>query len=343
MSSSAAIVPPNPPPPSTLPLHPSPSLLERVKDLSPIDVEKELFRVKRNMGAYYAKGYYQDALHCAAEMEEAIELLMGRQTAMYASAINNVALMNKMLGNIPQAMDKYTQSLQIYRDVVGKNHSSYAATLSNLGILYRAQAEGAKGIERHELLLRAEEALGDAHALRLTLHGAHHRDTLTSLNNLAAMHRIAGRTAKAEEALLQSLATCRKHYGADALTAQTLNALGILCKSQKRLSEARSYYAEALQIRSSTIGDAHPDTIVSKHNMAELLLELGGESEARVLQEEILGVTEKIAASRTPSAPAPALSPAPAPAPAPASATAQKAPAVVEPPPYTFATRRKKQ
>ena len=332
------------------------SLLERIKDLTPIDVEKELFKVKRNMGAYYAKGYYQDALMCAAEMEEAVELLMGRQTAMYASALNNVALMNKMLGNIPQAMDKYTQSLQIYHDVVGKQHASYAATLSNLGILYRTQAEASKGMEKQELLQRAEEALGDAHTLRLSLHGPAHRETLASQINLSSLLRITDRAPKAEAALLDALQTCRQHYGHDALTAQTLNALGILCKVQQRLIEARAYYTEALHIRSSTVGDAHPDTIISKHNLAELLLQLGPEAaaEAHSLQEEILGVVEKIGSTRTATTSAAASGSASAaasavdaayahaPAPAPPSPRAAAAKAT-EPPPFTFATRRRKK
>lgn len=336
------------------------SLLERIKDLTPIDVEKELFKVKRNMGAYYAKGYYQDALMCAAEMEEAIELLMGRQTAMYASALNNVALMNKMLGNIPQAMDKYTQSLQIYHDVVGKQHASYAATLSNLGILYRTQAETSKGMEKQELLQRAEEALGDAHTLRLSLHGPAHRETLASQINLSSLLRLTDRVSKAEATLLDTLEICRQHYGQDALTAQVLNALGILCKAQQRPDEARAYYIEALHIRSSTVGDAHPDTIVSKHNLAELLLQMGPESEAEAhsLQEEILNVVEKIGSTRTaastPAATANAVddstAPAPAspvsvpiPAPSPPRTTAAAATKTTEPPPFTFATRRRKK
>jgi len=277
------------------------SLIDRIKDKTEIDAEKELFKVKRNMGAFHSKGQYSDALHCALELESAIELLMGRHTAMFASALNNVALMNKMLGNFTAAADKYTQSLVIYDEVVGRKHASYAATLHNLGVLYREQAAADKShggpdsaMEREQLLARAEEALGDAMSLRLSLLGTSHKDTISTTINLAALLRQTKRTPRAEEMLREALATARLAHGDfSSVTASCLNALGLLLKqggvavgeggegqsvkpalsSVARRREARRLYEEALHARSATLGDAHPDTNVSMHNLAELLLE----------------------------------------------------------------------
>ena len=392
------------------------SLLDRVRDLTDHDVEKELFKTKRAMGAYYSKGQYADALHCAVDLETAIEQLMGRQTSAYASALNNVALMNKMLGNADAATDKYTQSLVIYEAVVGRKHASYAATLTNLGILYREQAAAAKGMDKEQLLARAEEALSDAVTLRLEVSGPSHKDTLTARHNLAALFRLTGREKQAETLLREALATARASHGSmDAITAQALNALGLLLKSSQvpsRRAEARRLYEEALNIRSSTLGDAHPDTIVSMVNLAELLM--GGpdpgpgsgpapapvpgsgpgsgpgpghksrqqqrqqereererdeedKAEARRLQARVLAIVERIkapggtvaasaAASSAASSAAPDASSASAPAASTAGAGAgagaggsatsagakKKETAPAEPPPFTYATRRKK-
>ena len=79
-----------------------------LKGLSPIDIEKELFKIKRRMGGYYSKGMYSDALGCAIELERIVADEMGTKNAIYASCLNNVALMNKMLGHTDIAMDKYT-------------------------------------------------------------------------------------------------------------------------------------------------------------------------------------------------------------------------------------------
>lgn len=90
---------------------------------------------------------------------------------MYASCLNNIALMNKMVGNNEKAMDLYIRALQIYEDTLnrgdeegamggtndakntgagavmggnrirkGKFHASYASTLTNLGLLYKNMA-----------------------------------------------------------------------------------------------------------------------------------------------------------------------------------------------------------
>jgi len=326
-------------------------LAERIKGKSEIDVEKELFRTKRAMGAYYSKGYYTDALQCAVEIEEAIGKLMGRDTAMYASALNNVALMNKMLGSLSVAAEKYTETLVIYDKAVGRKHPSYASALNNLGILYRDQAAQSKGMDREQLLARAEEALIDALSLRTELLGAAHRDTLSTQNNVATLLRQTKREAEAEQRLQSSLALSRQAFGDyDSITAQALNALGLLCKGQKRHLEAKAFYLEALRIRSATLGDAHPDTIVSMHNLAELLLETGAEVEASALQKQILEVVGRIKPSDGGAAGAAGAAAGAVGEGQEKEALAQKAPAssppkqaaAEAPPPFTYATRRKK-
>ena len=59
-----------------------------------------------------------------------------------------------------------------------------------------------------------------------------------------------------------------------------------------RLVDAEKCYREALSIRSQTLGDPHPDTIVSMHNLAELLLVMGKQQEATELQEKIIQLVE---------------------------------------------------
>ena len=56
-----------------------------------------------------------------------------------ASAYNNVGLMNKCLGHYVVAKEAYEESLRIYGEVCGKDHGSYAAALSNLGVLERVR------------------------------------------------------------------------------------------------------------------------------------------------------------------------------------------------------------
>jgi hypothetical protein len=67
-------------------------------------------------------GSYQSALQHAMELRDRAGGLMGRRNAVYASSLNNVALMHKMLGQNEQAMDSYTEALQVYLEVRGDPH-----------------------------------------------------------------------------------------------------------------------------------------------------------------------------------------------------------------------------
>ena len=90
---------------------------------------------------------------------------------MYASCLNNVALMQKHMGNIEKSVELYTQALHIYDDCVGKKHNSYAITLANLGAGYKAYSEITKGMEKLQLLERAKEALDDAYNAMKEING----------------------------------------------------------------------------------------------------------------------------------------------------------------------------
>jgi hypothetical protein len=139
--------------------------------LPPLDAERELHKLKRTIGALHAKGDYKGALDAAQKLEATVLEEMGGDNAVYASCLNNVALMHKMLGEDEVAVDTYTRALHIYEDVTGRKHASYASTLSNIGILYRGMAEKTSGMDRLQLIERAEEALSDALDTRKEISG----------------------------------------------------------------------------------------------------------------------------------------------------------------------------
>jgi hypothetical protein len=63
--------------------------------MSPLDVEKELFKLKRQMGAYYSKAAYAEALKVANELNREVLDIMGPNNAVHASCLNNIGLMQK--------------------------------------------------------------------------------------------------------------------------------------------------------------------------------------------------------------------------------------------------------
>lgn len=79
----------------------------------------------------------------------------------------------------------------------------------------------------------------------------------------------------------------------DLLTATCLNNLGYVLKSQAKNDESKLMYEEALDIRTSILGTKHPETIVSMHNLAELLIVTGDNEKASKLQHQILEIVGK--------------------------------------------------
>lgn len=261
---------------------------------SHLDIEKDLFRLRREMTSHFTSGNYPDALKCAQTIETTAEKLYGIKTTIFASSLNNTALMFKMMGELKKAIDKYTKALQLYEDLVGSKHESYCSVLSNLGITYKLLAqEVSSDKERNDYLRHAETATVDAYALRVELKGENSKEVFESQILYASILRMKGKVEDAEFQLKATLGSCRKQFDkndTDSLvTATVINNLGHLLKQQQKYEEALPLYEEALSLRKAFLNDKHPDTIVTKHNLAELLLAMGRDEEALSLQAEIIG------------------------------------------------------
>ena len=140
-----------------------------------------------------------------------------------------------MLGEQDKALETYTAALHVYMDIAGKEHVSYAATLSNLGVLYKEMSKGrviskndldgsgdghegpvvipVKGMERQNYLDRAEEALVEARETRQKLLGETHKDTLYSAIHLASLWKLRDRPQDALVLLRESLLLAESTYG----------------------------------------------------------------------------------------------------------------------------------
>ena len=266
-----------------------------------MDIEKDLFRLRREMTSHYTKGNYPSALDCAETIEKTAADLYGAKTSIYASCLNNTALMLKMTGETKAAAEKYTKALHVYEDTVGRNHQSYASVLANVGILYKLMAqEKEAGKERDQLIRNAEMAVMDSYALRVEILGEHSKEVFESQIQYASVLSMKGDIDKAEDQLTSTLKACRKAFkekDVDSIvTATVLNNLGHLLKqqSQGRYEEAQTHYMEALSIRKAFLGEKHPDTVVSKHNLAELFMAMGKQKEAMELQDEIMEGTNLV-------------------------------------------------
>ncbi|KAL9184092.1 hypothetical protein ACHAXT_002178 [Thalassiosira profunda] len=184
--------------------------------------EEEILALQGELRAHHRHAAYDAALATAVKLLDLTSDHFGTLHPATASAHNNVGLMHKMLGNYVQAREAYHESLRIYGEVVGKDHASYAAALSNLGMLERgrvleSEAEGDEeqnesavgnneegvelgelrdgnapesskmsALERMQLNESAIEYFDEAYRIRLSELGANHPHTITSRSQLGA-------------------------------------------------------------------------------------------------------------------------------------------------------------
>lgn len=124
-------------------------------------VEEEILALQSDLQTHHRHAAYSDALPIAQKLLELASSHFGDSHPASASAYNNVGLMNKMMGNYAEAREAYHSSLRIYGEVVGKDHASYAAALSNLGMLERGrvlESEAEEGDEDEDSTDGAEES-----------------------------------------------------------------------------------------------------------------------------------------------------------------------------------------
>jgi len=120
--------------------------------------------------------------------------------------------------------------------------------------------------------------------------GPDHRDTLASVDRLAYLLRMQGRSADAEPLLREAVDRGRRALGADdPQTLTSADSLGCLLYATGRLPEAESCLTEVVERRRRALGDGHPDTLFSVDNLGYVLRARGRLPEAESMLREAMG------------------------------------------------------
>ncbi|CAM9163039.1 unnamed protein product [Phaeothamnion confervicola] len=167
--------------------------------------------------ALFNRGMYEDALRAAALQLQQSDAHFGRAHPATASALNNVALMHKMRGDLAKSIDAYSDALAAYRAALGtEDHPSFATALSNLGLVYRALADAAGTPKVHRVAYHEQARQHFARALEIrgeTL-AAGHPDVEMARNNAAVEEgAAAGDKTSAEAGLRRSVARLEDAVG----------------------------------------------------------------------------------------------------------------------------------
>jgi len=159
-------------------------------DQSPIqmpdkDTELKLADLQATITEEYKRGNFKQALSSSQDLLKQTQQHFGFTVdhPATASAMNNVGLMHKLLGNFTEARQHYVGAMRVYASVCGRDHASYAMTLHNLGNLNKSQVHfdtSLKATERLSLVEAAMEYLEEAYAIRMAELGAEHPHTIAT-------------------------------------------------------------------------------------------------------------------------------------------------------------------
>ena len=153
------------------------------------------------------KLYEQGNFSKATEyFEEAAKLAsaFGINNVYVTTSLNNLALMNQLMGEYSKAESLYRQVLDIQKSVSGKKSSVYAMNLGNLAELYKKMKE----YEKAESLYRQALDITKKKIFRKS-----NPDYVLHLNNLAVLYQDMGEYAKAEPLYRQTLDIREKVVG----------------------------------------------------------------------------------------------------------------------------------
>lgn len=188
--------------------------------------------------------------------------------AMFARQVGTVL---HGLGDYANAVEFYSQALDIRTRELGEAHIDTVDCHNSLGLTYDDMGVHAKALYHHEKCL----------AGKLSAFGAQHVSMAVCFNNLGNVHRNLKAWDKAIECYEQSLAIKLKHHTApNAEMATTYNNLGLVCHDMGNDTAAMEHFRKSMAIYTESLGADHPDTVAPCNSLGVALQKTGNVEEA---------------------------------------------------------------
>ena len=166
---------------------------------------------------------------------------------------------------------------------MGKEHSDYVSSISDLGIYYNHLGNYERAIEL------GSQALN----IRKKVLGEKHPDNARFLNNLAKTYERAGNYPKAIELGTQALKLLENNAGEERHYAIILINLANAYNAAGNYSKAIELGTQSLMIRERVWGKEHPDYAKALYNLANYYCDLGDHAKALELGTRALEIRRK--------------------------------------------------
>ncbi len=208
------------------------------------------------------------------------ETIYGPNDLRVASVLNNLAILEGIVGDQEDAIVHHERALEIKEEQLGPNHPDVAVSLMNSALLH-SQARPDKARRLYERALGiVENSLAGDHPVRAVL-----------LSNLANLDRRSGQYQQAIDRLAIARTIFETRYGLEnARVAAVIENEALVVARLGSPEKALVAHRRALQIREGLYDGAHADIANSLNNIAILLRKLGETQEALAVYERALRV-----------------------------------------------------
>ena len=264
------------------------SLRESSVNLERTDEQRRRIRAAmaqdKRAGELYRQGQYVESAELLTRVLSELGEVLGKNHPDYVRSLDNLAGLNRSMGNLAKAEQLNTESTSISKIVYGKYHPNYTLSLSGLARIKEA-------LGKYD---EAESLFQETIMIRERVHGKRHPTYAQSLSNLAILYMRSGKLADAEPLLLESEAIEKEALGTNHPSyATTINNLAGLSELMGDYEHAEQYYLEAKAIWESELGKNHPRYGTSLNNLAMLYEKKGDYARAEPLLIESKSIAEK--------------------------------------------------
>ncbi len=219
-------------------------------------------------------GRFVEGLELVQRQMEVRRRYLDENTIIIAQSYMEIGRFFDSLGDHSEAERAILKGLEIYSNVLGRDHPETAPALSSLGTLYADRGD----FERAEPYLRENLAVIQAGYPEASNQHNH------ALVRLGLLYFHMGDFIRAESLLREALASNQRRYGRlHWLSATLMHNLGLLRARQGDHASAIPLLADALELRLQIIGEDHPHTIQTMNTLGMCYRNVGLAEDAEPL------------------------------------------------------------
>ncbi|MCX7651429.1 MAG: CHAT domain-containing protein [Bacteroidia bacterium] len=203
---------------------------------------------------------------------------LGENHPDYALTLNDMGLLEQILGRYSTAESLLSRASAIQRKVIGETHPHHLITLHNLAIVFTGQGHFSKAESLMHWIAKTEEQVL----------GKEHPTYLNTLQQIAILHDYQGRYAESEALLRQIAPLQAQIMGEENISyLNTLNYLASNYTNQGRYGEAEALLRKVCGTLVELLGEHHPSYLGRLNNLAVVYERQGRYVEAEMLYHDI--------------------------------------------------------